>query len=418
MLGQVLEQYRMFFRLPDSKSIALATFVSRMPYGMLAFALLMFLRDATHSFALAGAAVGIYFVAMAITSPVMGRVIDRTGPIWPLRITGVMQPLSLLAIYIVASYGGSLALIFATAALAGGFAVPIAVLTRTLSRHRFDDEHMRRVAFAVDSILIELNYTMGPAVAAAILATYNAGVAYLTSIGVLVVGVLAFMRSPSLKYWKQQPHAERHLLGPLTEPRLLILLTATFGLSFGFGVLEVAYPAYATALNATVLSGMLLGLCSAGSAMGGVAYGGLQFPWRMERQFSTVLAIIALMLLAHTASDARSFFLVIAFAAGCAIAPAITMQSLLVSRYAPPKYATEAFTWSSTFIVVGIGFGTASTGWIVEHWSLNHAFYIGASAVGVAALLALGLPAWHQDAAAPGINARQIPSPRGSESAG
>jgi MFS family permease len=391
MLSRIFDPYRAFFRQPDSRAIALATFISRMPYGMMALALLMFLRETTHSFASAGTAVGIYFVAVAIASPMMGRVIDRIGPHWPLRVTGVMQPLALLAIYLVGSRGGSMALVHATAALAGAFAVPIAVLTRTLSRHRFDDEHMRRIAFAVDSILIELNFTIGPAIVAALLVAYGAGVAYLVSIGVLVVGVVAFTYSPSLKYWKQEPHAQRHLLGPLTQLRVLILLAATFGLAFGFGVLEVAYPAYASALVAPVLSGVLLGLCSAGSAVGGVAYGGLHFKSSVERQFAAMLAIIAVMLLLHTASDARWFFVVIAFAAGCAIAPAITMQSLLVSRYAPPKYATEAFTWSATFIVSGIGLGTAATGWIVEHWSLNHAFYIGAGVVGVSALLAMAL---------------------------
>lgn len=396
MLGPILEQYRAFFRLPDSRSIAVATFVSRMPYGMLMFSLLMFLQQTTHSFATAGTAVGVNLFAVAVTAPVMGRMIDRIGPMKPLLVTGVVQPLALLAIYLVATKGGSNALIYATAAVAGAFSIPIATLTRTLSRHRFEDEQLRRVAFAVDSVLIELNYMIGPAVVAGILAFADAGVAYLASIGVLVVGVVAFSQSPSLKYWKHEPHADRHLLGPLTDRRLLILLAATFGFTYGFGVVEVAYPAYATALQATALGGLLLGACSAGSALGGLVYGGRKFAWSLERQFPAMLGIIALMLLAHTLTNSTLILLLIAFATGSAIAPAITMQLLLVSHYAPARYATEAFTWSGTCIVVGIGLGTAATGWMVERWSLNHAYWVGAGLVTFSALLALALPPQRQ----------------------
>ena len=42
------------------------------------------------------------------------------------------------------------------------------------------------------------------------------------------------------------------------------------------------------------------------------------------------------------------------------IAPAMTTVSLLVSEHAPPQYATEAFTWSATAIVTGVGAGMPS----------------------------------------------------------
>ena len=53
-------------------------------------------------------------------------------------------------------------------------------------------------------------------------------------------------------------------------------------------------------------------------------------------------------------NDHNLLFATMAFLAGCLIAPALTAQTLLVTRLAPAKYATEAFTWSSTFIVTGL----------------------------------------------------------------
>ena len=58
--------------------------------------MLMFLREKLGTFSLAGSAVGIYFVAMAVAAPIQGRLIDRLGPARLLIVTGVVHPLALL----------------------------------------------------------------------------------------------------------------------------------------------------------------------------------------------------------------------------------------------------------------------------------------------------------------------------------
>jgi predicted MFS family arabinose efflux permease len=80
---------------------------------------------------------------------------------------------------------------------------------------------------------------------------------------------------------------------------------------------------------------------------------------------------------------------VVAFIAGATIAPSIAAQSLLVSRMAPQKYATEAFTWSSTFIVSGIGAGMALGGALAENFSAKTPFLVASITAAGMALLAL-----------------------------
>ena len=82
----------------------------------------------------------------------------------------------------------------------------------------------------------------------------------------------------------------------------------------------------------------------------------------------------------------------VAFLAGIAIAPTITAQTLLVSRLAPSKYATEAFTWSSTFIVSGLGMGMAVGGVLIETVATKSVFLVGSLVVAAMAALALLLP--------------------------
>ena len=91
-------RYVAFFRPPDVARLFAMAFVARMPIGMLSLALLMHLRALTGSFALAGATVGGYLVAMALTAPALGRAIDRQGPRAVLVVAGIVQPLALAAL--------------------------------------------------------------------------------------------------------------------------------------------------------------------------------------------------------------------------------------------------------------------------------------------------------------------------------
>lgn len=391
-----LAPYGAFFRQPDVTAMVLIAWLSRMPVGMMGLAMLMFMRDALGDFKVAGSVVGVYFVAMAVFAPICGRIIDRVGPLWPLRATGVLNGLFLALLFTVVTLKLPQAVIIVAAACAGAFSPPIAVLTRTLWRHRFPDEVNRRMAFSVDSIMIELNFTVGPALIALVISEFGARAAFALAVIVSFFAFVVFLFTPALKYWQQEPHIERHLLGPLTEPRLAGLFILTFGLTFSFGILEVGYPAFATTLAMPLLAGILLGVNSFGSAVGGAIYGVLHPKASLERQFALAIGLMAVPLLLHWWVDQIIIFAVIAFFAGTLIAPALTAQTLLITRIAPNKYATEAFTWSATCIVSGIGIGMAAGGAIAETVGVKSTFLLGSvvlAGMSLAALVLLPKPA-------------------------
>jgi MFS family permease len=329
---------------------------------------------------------------MAVGAPVQGRLIDRRGPKAVLAVTGVASPLALLGILLCARHGLGFGPVATCAALAGFFATPITVLTRTLWRMRFTRDDDRRRAFSIDAVMIELNFTLGPAIVAGVVAVASPTAAFGLAIAVVVASFLVFVASPALKYFKPEPPAERHMLGPLTDPHLLLVFAATFGLTMAFGQLEVGYPAYATFLALPALGGILLATNSFGSALGGALFGGLTLKAPVERQFAATLAIMAVPLALHAFVDGPFAFAAAAFLAGAAIAPSIACQSVLVSRLAPAKYATEAFTWSSTFIVSGLGAGMAVGGWLSETQGPKTPFVAGAVLVASMALVARQLP--------------------------
>ena len=388
-MNRFLEKYVAFIRQPDVAKLLLVALLSRMPVGMGGFALLMFLRENLGDYARAGTAVGVQLVALAAAAPIMGRLIDRVGGRIPLIVTGTLQPLALLSILWATLAQMPYAVILGCAALSGIFATPITTPTRTAWRHRFQSEDDRRTAFALDAVMIEINFTIGPAIIAAILATAGATVAFATVIGFVVASVFIFFFSPALRYFKRGEPVERHMLGPLTEPRLLLVFISTFGLTMAFGLIEVGYPAFGTALAAPALAGILLSVNSIGSAIGGAIFGGLHLKMRIERQLATTMGLMSIPLMLHAIFQQPVVFGVVAFFCGLFIAPSIASQSVLVSRLAPAKYAAEAFTWSSCFIVSGLGAGMALGGLLVETTGLRSAFICGALITSAMSIIAL-----------------------------
>ena len=388
-MNRFLSKYVAFVRQPDVAKLLLVALLSRMPVGMGGFALLMFLREHLGNYTHAGTAVGVQLVALAVAAPVMGRLIDRVGGRIPLIVTGTLQPLALLSILWATLAQMPYAVILGCAALSGIFATPITTLTRTAWRHRFQSEDDRRTAFALDAVMIEINFTIGPAIIAAILATAGATTAFATVIGFVVASVFIFFFSPALRYFKRGEPVERHMFGPLTEPRLLLVFTSTFGLTMAFGLIEVGYPAFGTALAAPALAGVLLSVNSIGSAIGGAIFGGLHLKMRIERQLATTMGLMAIPLMLHAIFQQPLVFGVVAFFCGLFIAPSIASQSVLVSRLAPSKYAAEAFTWSSCFIVSGLGAGMALGGLLVETTGLRSAFVCGALITSAMSIVAL-----------------------------
>jgi len=139
------------------------------------------LVNLTGSFALAGLTVGVDLAASAIAAPVLGRIIDRRGPRAVMLVTGIVCPVALVFILLADRLALSTAALVAAAAIAGAFAPPVTVLTRTVWRYRFDDPAERKTAFALDAVLIELAFTLGPVLVAVLLAVASPRVAFASS---------------------------------------------------------------------------------------------------------------------------------------------------------------------------------------------------------------------------------------------
>jgi predicted MFS family arabinose efflux permease len=152
-----------------------------------------------------------------------------------------------------------------------------------------------------------------------------------------------------------------------------------------FGFLEIGLTAYAIERSDAAFAGVLLGLMSAGSALGGLAYGSRGWHFPLARQFSVALALTAFGLAVLSLRWQPWLFAALSVVAGIAIAPALIIQSMLVTKTARPEHSTEAFTWTTSALLAGVGIGLAAGGVMLEHLPAAGALGAGAMAALVAA---------------------------------
>jgi predicted MFS family arabinose efflux permease len=136
---------------------------------------------------------------------------------------------------------------------------------------------------------------------------------------------------------------------------------------------------------------LLAGEADHARAVAGLLYGGLHVAMPVERQLPRLMSLLAIPLALHMLVGGPWAMAPLAFLAGLFIAPSLTGATLLISRHAPAQYVTEAFTWSATAIVTGIGAGMALGGALIEQMDYRAAFGLSVASMLAAALFTLAL---------------------------
>lgn len=380
-----LDRYSALFGNREVIRTFAASVLGRLPIGVTGLAILLLVQTATGSFAQGGAAAGSYVAGLAALAPAIGRVIDRYGPRTVLLACAGIFPSSLAAL-VAASAQDAKVLALAFAACAGASFPPITVCVRTYFRRRLGGDALLATAYSAESVLIELIFIVGPLLVALFVAFASPAAAVLFAAACGFAGTLLFTRTPALRSWAIEEHRSAGLLGPLAERGFAMLVAVVLCFATAFGFLEIGVTAYATEAGEPALAGVLLGLMSLGSAAGGLAYGGRTWHAPLGRQFAVALASMGAGLAVLSMGWTTWPFAALCVLAGVAMAPGLIIQSMLAARIARMEHATEAFTWTTSALLAGVGIGLALGGALLERFSSHTALAAGAAAASLAAV--------------------------------
>jgi hypothetical protein len=312
-----------------------------------------------------------------------------------LALTGVAYPVLLAGLITVLQLSAPPGAIYAFAAAAGAAFPVLSSSLRTLwSELAEGDERVRQAAYALDSISAEVVFVSGP-IAVAALITFASPAAALGVAGVLTfAGTLAVAFSGPARAWRRHSATgSSRGSSPLRAPGMAVLLAGAAAMMFGFGVVEVAVPAFASREGVPALSGVLLGVWAVGSVCGGVWFGTRSFAASQAVQWRWGLGVITLGMAPLAFAGSPWILGALLLVAGTAIAPTMTIQNGLVAERALPGTLAEAFTWLTTVVFGASALGSAAGGAIVDlPGGVAAAFGLVALSMSVAWLIASRLP--------------------------
>jgi len=388
----LLDRYRDLFRVPSIRATLLASIPGRLPIGIAGFAILLLVQNRSGSFITAGIASGLYVLGLASVAPLIGRAIDRAGPLPVLRLCACVYPLMLAALVGLVTMRAHAFAIALCAYVAGAALPPITICMRTLYPRVLTDSALLQTAYSVDSVIVESVFVIGPALVAFFLAAgYPEGAVLLAAVAA-AAGTLWFNRTPVIRDWEPRARSGGSRWAIFTEPGLLVLFAATLFYSVAFGLFEVGVTAFATQRGTPSLAGIALALASLGSALGAFAYGARHWQAPLRLQFLIALGLMAAGSLIVAPTNDIYLFLLANLIAGAPMASVIATQSLLLSRLAPQGKLAESFTWGGTCLLGGISGGIALGGVLAETVAPAWLLITAAAATGVAALIAMAIP--------------------------
>lgn len=383
-----LAPYRHVLALPGVRALLLLGLVARIPMTAIGITFTLHaVNELGRGYAQAGLVTTVYTVAAAISSPLLGRMLDRGGARPVMAVTGVAQ----VVIWSIAPslpYAGLLVI----AAVAGLFAIPIFGLVRQAISALVPDDQ-RRPAFALDSMGVELSFMVGPAVAVA------AATMVSSSLTMYVLGA-CLVTSAFGVFWLNPPmradHEESAEKVPprrvwLRGPVVAVLATAS-AMTFILGGTDMAIVGILREAGATSSTGLVIAVWCAYSLVGGLVYGAL------HRSVSSLTITIAMGLLTIPVALSPNWIwlIVLLLPAGMLCAPAITAGNETLTRLVPASTRGVAMGLLGSAMTAGVSIGAPFAGFVLDTWGPGWAF-TAVGSVGALAVLAT-LPLYRRPA--------------------
>jgi MFS family permease len=371
----VLSAYRQVLSEPGAAAFSATGFLARLPISMVTLGIVLMVSAETGSYGLAGGISAAFVVASSLAALLQGRLIDRLGqrPVLLPAIALCSLSLSLLAWAVEA--GHRVPLPHVLAAVAGATMPAVGAAVRARWTHALANPSERQTAFALEAVVDELVYLLGPPLATVLATTVQPAAGLVAAIVTGLVGTLLFC---SLRATEPPAHPVHSESGARTSmPWLQLVPLALICLAMGgvFGSTEVVTVAFAEDLGEKSIAGVLLSLWALGSLVAGFATGAVS--WRNTPAARMRLGVVAFtVLMAPTPLVGGAVAMgVLLFLAGFAIAPTLIAAVSFVEQTVPARRLTEGIAILTTTIAAGIAPGAAVAGVVIDAHG-PHAAYL------------------------------------------
>jgi MFS family permease len=377
---------------PGAWMFSLTGLFARLPISMAGLGIVLMVEAARGSYGAAGLVSAAYLVANAATAVVQGRLLDTLGQRRVLVVAAAAFAVAVSLLVASVQEGWSTAVTYGAAALAGATLPQITTCVRTRWRHVLDEPADLQTAFALEAVIDEAVFIIGPIVVATLATLVHPAAGLLTGAAAGAVGALVFAAQRGT-----EPPAQPHDHSTGARPRLpwatLVPLTAC-AVAFGtlFGAAEVTTVAFAEEQGHRAWSGGLLALWALGSLLSGVVTGTVAWRIDLATRLRRGAAAMALAMLPLALVDSIWLMGALLLLGGAAIAPTMVATISLTEQRMPPSRLTETLAIVETGLVVGVAPGAALSGLVVDHHGASAAYLVSLGAGVLAAVAAWLVP--------------------------
>ena len=265
-----MKRYRELFAFPQVISLGIAAFPARVAYGMIGLGIFFKAEQETGSVAIAGFAIGLYSLASSLTAGIRGSVMDRWGQKWTLRILVPAYSALILGLNSMETSRS----ILVTTFILGITSPPINLSVRPLWKDLVPQTYLR-TAYAFDSAMMSATSVVGPVIVTSLALSSRPHLALDAVAALIFTGGVALGLTRVSRNWVPEKKIKGQ--GNLLSNRAMqLLMFEGCFIGFGWGVFDVAVPAFATQEDvqhrvawifaafgiATVVGGLLGGLVS------------------------------------------------------------------------------------------------------------------------------------------------------------
>lgn len=382
----MLTPYRELLHIPGAWQFTVAGFFARTPFAMLPLAIILFVSERSGSFAIAGALVAAYQIPNATVSIYTSRLTDRYGQRLMTSLLTIGYAAGLAAFIAAVLLGLNWWIVSAVCVFTGAMNPAIGSVVRARWAHVAGPEKVG-TAFAMESTLDELNWTIAPLITA-VLATMIAPVApMLLAVTLSLIAGLAYSlqrRTAPPANRGAHAHHERGIL----RTGLLYVVAVAAGIGVLFGSFEIAVVAFCDFRDAHTASGIVLALWALGSMLGGLWYGTRLRARALGRTAAVQLTILAVLMIPPLFVGQVWLLAVVTLIAGAAVAPTLITGFSLAERLVPPASVTEGLTWTLSGITLGFALGSAVAGKLIDARGVTAGFLLAFSGSLVALAIA------------------------------
>jgi hypothetical protein len=237
-----------------------------------AIALIIFVHARTGSFAIAGLVSGAYTLSFALIGPLLGRQVDRRGPLPVLLPASGVCALALLGVVAIGENGAATLPLVAVSAAAGAATPPVSGVLRRTWPSVVDRDDLS-TAYLIDSVLIEIVFICGPLLTGLLAAAIDPAAPLLFAAGLVVFGTAWFLLAAAVRALRPAGAEHHTRSGALASPTIRYLILTGIPIGSSFGALDVALPAFGASHGGSALGGLFAAALSTGSMLGAVLFG-------------------------------------------------------------------------------------------------------------------------------------------------